>query len=264
MQPLTISLVQSELAWEDKQANLQHFDSLLATVPQGAHVVVLPEMFTTGFSMNPAAFAEQMNGETLQWVAAKARLYKKIITGSLIIEEAGKYYNRLVWMQPDGHCFHYDKRHLFGYGGEDRHYTAGQKRLIVQANGWRICLQVCYDLRFPVWARQTIPENAEAEYDLLLYVANWPQRRSLAWKSLLLARAIENQCFVAGVNRIGNDGNGVYHSGDSALIGPLGETIWQEANEPHLFTHTLNPEILTDARKQFPFLRDADKFSLLY
>jgi omega-amidase len=266
MQTLTISLIQSHLYWENKEQNLQHFDKHIASVPGETHVVVLPEMFSTGFSMKPEMLAEHMEGNTMQWLRDTSRKYRKIITGSIIIEEGGKYYNRLIWMMPNGHFYHYDKRHLFGYAGEDRHYSGGDKKLIVQVNGWKICLQVCYDLRFPVWARQApYKEGQETDglYDILIYVANWPERRNIPWKVLLQARAIENQCYVAGVNRVGADGNDIYHSGDSSLIDPLGNILWQQADEEMIYTHTFHKEDLEKVRRQFPFLHDADQFIIL-
>lgn len=264
MSSLTISLIQSQLYWEDKARNLQQFAEKIAGLPGNSQVVVLPEMFSTGFSMRPETLAEPMDGATVTWLKQTAKTSRKIITGSLIIEEAGHYYNRLIWMQPDGVCYHYDKRHLFGFAGENDHYTAGDKRLIVQVNGWKLCLQVCYDLRFPVWARQkTSPDNTDGLYDILLYVANWPERRSLPWKTLLQARAIENQAYVIGLNRVGNDGNDIYHSGDSRLIDPLGNIIWQQADDEAVFTYTLQKEDLVAVRNRFPFLDDADPFMIL-
>lgn len=261
MSALTISLVQSDLVWENKTANLRHFASLLQQIPQESKVVVLPEMFQTGFSMQVQKLSETMDGETLTWLKEMAFTHKKIITGSLIMEENGNYYNRLIWMQPNGVYYYYDKRHLFAFAGEDKHFSSGNKKLIVSVNGWKICLQICYDLRFPVWARQDMqPEN---RYDLLIYVANWPQRRSIAWRTLLQARAIENQCYVAGVNRIGNDGNDFYHSGDSSLVDPLGNILWHCENDAQIFTYTLLKDDLTEIRNKFPFLNDGDKFILV-
>ena len=233
---------------EDKFRNLE----------ERTEIIILPEMFSTGFSMAPERLAENMEGPSVQWMKNIAATHKCILTGSLIVEEEGKYYNRMLWMQPNGAVMHYDKRHLFGYADENNHYNEGKKRLIVQVKGFRICLQVCYDLRFPVWAR-----NQGDEYDVLLYVANWPERRSLAWKTLLQARAIENQCYVVGVNRVGKDGKDIAYSGDSSVFGPLGETIWQESGEATVHTVTINKETITNTRNQFPFLRDADKFLIL-
>ncbi len=264
MAALTISLIQSNLYWEDKERNLRQFETKIAGLPGDSQVAVLPEMFSTGFSMRPEALAEKMDGPTMAWLKKTARDNRKIITGSMIIEEEGRYYNRLIWMLPNGTFYHYDKRHLFAYAGENDHYHAGDKRLIVQVNGWKLCLQVCYDLRFPVWARQkTNPGDTEGLYDILLYVANWPQRRSLPWKTLLQARAIENQAYVIGLNRVGNDGNDIYHSGDSSLIDPLGNIIWQQAEDESIFTYTFIKEDLEKVREQFPFLNDADPFMIL-
>lgn len=255
---LNITLVQPDIVWEDKQVNLHQYEQLIAGIPGMREVVVLPEMFSTGFSMRPETLAEPMLGPSVQWMADMAVRYRCILTGSLIIEEDGKYYNRMLWVQPDGQIGYYDKRHLFAYANEHKHYTAGDRRLITQVKGWRICLQVCYDLRFPVWAR-----NQNEEYDVLLYVANWPERRSLAWKTLLQARAIENMSYVVGVNRVGNDGNNIYHSGDSSVFSPTGQVLWQLSHDAAVHTITLEKELLTQARSQFPFLNDADKFVLL-
>jgi omega-amidase len=263
---LSITLIQPDIRWEDKAANLLRYEALIAGIREKKEVVVLPEMFSTGFSMAPERLAERMDGPTLRWMKEMARQHRCILAGSLIVEEEGRYYNRLIWMQPDGHFGSYDKRHLFAYGGEHEHYTPGNRRLIAQVKGWRICLQVCYDLRFPVWARQARAaeeDGGDAAYDVLLYVANWPERRSLAWKTLLQARAIENMCYTVGVNRVGTDGNGIYHSGDSSVFGPLGETIWQQAHDETAHTVVLDKAELSKTRSAFPFLRDADPFMLL-
>ena len=220
--------------------------------------MALPEMFSTGFSMAPERLAETMDGHSVKWMADMAFRHRCILTGSLIIEEDGKYYNRMLWVQPDGRIGIYDKRHLFGYAGEDKHYTRGETRLITSVNGWRINLQVCYDLRFPVWAR-----NQGDEYDVLLYVANWPEPRSLAWRTLLQARAIENQCYVAGVNRVGKDGKDFNYVGESSVFGPLGELLWRQAYEPACHTVTLEKQPLQKVRARLPFLNDADGFMLL-
>ncbi len=208
--------------------------------------------------MSPETLAEAMDGHTVNWMAEIAVKYRCILTGSVIIKDDGKYYNRMLWVRPDGQIGYYDKRHLFAYAGEDKHYTAGDTRQIVQVNGWRINLQVCYDLRFPVWAR-----NKENEYDVLLYVANWPQQRSLAWKTLLQARAIENMCYVVGVNRVGDDPKGNHYSGDSSVFSPLGEQLWQQTEQPACHTITLDKTELEKTRTNLPFLADADKFILL-
>ncbi len=258
MSALTVTIVQTHLHWEDKTTNLQMLEEKIKSIKGTTQLVVLPEMFSTGFSMRPAAMAEPMSGTTINWMKRVAAENKLILTGSVIIEEEGNYFNRLVWMLPSGQYGVYDKRHLFAFAGEDAHYTAGTKRLIASVNGWKINLQVCYDLRFPVWARQTPAD--EPEYDLLVYVANWPERRNHAWKTLLQARAIENQCYVVGVNRVGKDGNAIYHSGDSCIIDPMGEIIFQQAHEEVVHTLTLQKENLTMLRSKLPFLKDADDF----
>lgn len=264
MSTLTFTLVQTELHWEDKQANLSMLEKKINSLKAPTQVIVLPEMFSTGFSMQPEKLAETMDGSTVEWMRRLASTKKVIITGSLIIEEEGNYYNRLIWMLPNGQFGHYDKRHLFAYGDEHNHYTAGRDRFIASVNGWKINLLVCYDLRFPVWSRQSpLEERGEAEYDVLIYVANWPERRNTAWKSLLKARAIENQCYVIGVNRVGKDGNEIYHSGDSMVIGPLGEELYHKEKDEDLYTITLNKEELEQVRGRFPFLRDADDFNIL-
>jgi predicted amidohydrolase len=264
MSTLIFTTIQSSLVWENKAANLTMFEEKISALEGPKGIVVLPEMFSTGFSMNPAKLAESMNGETVDWMRRVASKNRIILTGSVIIEEEGLYYNRLIWMMPDGNCGYYDKRHLFGFAGEDKHYASGQKRLICSVNGWRINLQICYDLRFPVWARQQSVhgEAFSPEFDVLVYVANWPERRSHAWKTLLCARAIENQCYVIGVNRVGMDGNEIYHSGDSMVIGPLGEVLYHMSNEEDANTIQLEKHALNEIRGKLPFLKDADQFSL--
>lgn len=258
---LRISLIQTALVWEDAAANRNQLQACIAALPP-TDVVVLPEMFSTGFSMRPDVLAEPMDGPTVQWMQHMARQHRVVLTGSCMIKEGDAYYNRLIWMLPTGDYGYYDKRHLFAYAGEQQHYTAGAKRLIGSVRGWRVLLLTCYDLRFPVWSRQHV-QQGEAEYDAIVYVANWPERRSHAWKSLLVARAIENQCYVAGLNRVGHDGNGIAHSGDSMLINPLGEVLWHCAHQEASYTATLNQEHLQDVRTRFPFLADADGFTIM-
>jgi len=254
---LKFTLVQSDIVWEDRDANLLQYEKMLEPIGSG-EIVVLPEMFATGFSMKPELYAEPMQGTIHTWMQQMAREKKCILTGSVIIEEEGKYYNRMLWVLPNGQYGYYDKRHLFAYAGEDKHYSPGNKRLIVQVNGWKIALMICYDLRFPVWLRNT-PQNP---YDVLLIVANWPERRSMAWKTLLQARAIENQCYVIGVNRVGIDGNQIMHSGDSSVWDPMGNLCWQETGKVAVHTLTLDKEVLQASRTQFPFLQDAYSFIL--
>ncbi|NLR60114.1 amidohydrolase [Chitinophaga polysaccharea] len=264
MSDLKVTLIQSQLHWEDREANLRMFDEKINSITERTEVVFLPEMFSTGFSMKSAQLAETMDGTAVQWMKRKAAEKNIIITGSLIIEEQGEYLNRLIWMLPNGTYGTYDKRHLFGYAGENEHYTPGNKRLIAQVKGWKINLNICYDMRFPVWARNTIQADTnEAAYDLLVYVANWPERRKTAWTTLLQARAIENQCFAIGVNRVGNDGNNIYHSGETSLIDPMGEIIYRKSHDEDVFTYTLQRERLDEVRKNIPFLKDADAFTIL-
>lgn len=233
----------------------------IASIQEKAEVVVLPEMFSTGFSMKPKELAETMDGETLQWMKRVAAERKIILTGSVIIEEEGNYYNRLIWMLPNGQYGVYDKRHRFAYAEEDKHYTAGNKRLIASVKGWKINLLICYDLRFPVWARQQA-QPGEMEYDLLIYVANWPERRAQAWKTLLQARAIENQSYVVGVNRVGDDGNDIHYSGESMVIDPLGEILYTKKDVEDIFTIELDKKHLDTVREKFPFWKDADDFTI--
>ena len=263
MSNLKVTLIQSGLHWEDKAANLSMLEEKISGVKEPTHVVILPEMFSTGFSMNPGQLAENMEGNTIAWMKEISRKNKIILTGSMIAEQDGNYYNRMVWMLPNGQYGIYDKRHLFAFAGEDNHYTSGSKRLIASVNGWKVHLLVCYDLRFPVWARQQFDESGNFEYDVLVYVANWPERRNTAWKSLLQARAIENQCYVIGVNRVGKDGNDIYYSGDSMVIDPLGEIIYQKAHDEDVATLTLDREHLENIREKFPFWKDADQFDIM-
>jgi predicted amidohydrolase len=251
-------LIQAHLYWEDKGANLAFLEQKIVNLEAPTEIVILPEMFNTGFSMQPELHAEKMDGPSIQWMRRMAMTEKIILTGSLMIQEEGQYFNRLVWMLPNGEYGFYDKRHLFAFAGEDQHYTAGNKRLIASVKGWKINLQICYDLRFPVWARQA----SNNEYDVLIYVANWPEKRSHAWKTLLVARAIENQAFVVGVNRVGLDGNNIAHSGNSMVVGPLGEVMYHCQDQETVFQITLNREELETTRNQFPFWKDADFFTI--
>jgi predicted amidohydrolase len=264
MSTLTITTIQTSLHWEDKAANLRRFEQQIRNIQQRTEVVVLPEMFTTGFSMQPEKLAEKMDGETVTWMKQLSAEKKIILTGSVIIEEEGHYYNRLIWMLPNGQYGYYDKRHLFAYAGEDRQFAAGNKRLIASVKGWKINLLICYDLRFPVWSRQTPAvagaDGSAPEYDVLMYVANWPERRNHAWKTLLQARAIENQCYVVGVNRVGTDGNGHNYSGDSMVIDALGTVLYTKAHDEDVFTITLQKDSLDETRNKLPFLKDADRF----
>jgi omega-amidase len=261
---LNITLVQTTLHWEDRDANLAMLQKKIGDIKENTHIVVLPEMFSTGFSMNPKKLAETMEGDAVQWMKKMAAEKKVIITGSLIIMDGGQYFNRIVWMLPNGQSGIYDKRHRFALAGEDKEYTAGLKRTIASVNGWKLNLLVCYDLRFPVWSRQQIvrSDNPTPEYDVLLYVANWPDRRSHAWRTLLQARAIENQCYVVGVNRVGEDGNNHHYGGDSMVVDPLGEVIYQKSQVEDVATVALDKAHLLAIREKLPFWKDADEFDL--
>ena len=261
MPTLSFTLIQSKLHWENKAANLAMFEKKIMAIIEKTEIVVLPELFSTGFSMQPKKLAESMNGETVQWMKRISATKKIVLTGSVIIEENGQFFNRLLWVLPDGEMGFYDKRHLFAFAGEDAEYTAGNKRMIVQVKGWKINLQVCYDLRFPVWTRQST--NESPEYDVLLYVANWPERRNHAWKTLLTARAIENQCFVVAVNRVGPDGNQISHSGDSMVIDSLGVALYHNEMEESVFTIVLEKESLKQVREKYPFWKDSDTFKII-
>lgn len=256
---LKLVLLQADLSWENAKANREKISSMLAELNEAdADLIILPEMWSTGFSMNADQFAEEMNGESVKYMAFLAKEKNAVVTGSLIIkEEDGCFYNRLLWVRPDGEYDSYDKRHLFSLAKEEDTYTEGRSRLIVELKGWRVCPLICYDLRFPVWSRN------RNEYDLLIYVANWPERRAFAWKQLLIARAIENQTYVAAVNRVGADGNNVIHSGDSIVLGPAGECVSQATvGKEQIFVATLSYDELIKFRTNFTFLNDADEFDL--
>lgn len=259
---LKLAIVQTTLHWEDAVANRLHFDALFEqnkAVMREADLILLPEMFSTGFSMNPAALAEKPEDDTLHWMQEKAGALKAALSGSLIIEDQGKYYNRLFFVFPDGRYQYYNKRHLFSLAGEEKVYTAGREKLVVDYLGWRINPQICYDLRFPVWCRNDV------NFDLQFFVANWPERRAEAWSTLLKARAIENQAYVVGVNRIGEDGSGVYHSGHSAAHDALGEKISQtEAHQESVELIELRVGDLQKIRAKLSFLKDRDPFNLKF
>ncbi len=264
MQKLNVTIVQSPLHWENPEANLAMFTEKLNLLQELTDLIVLPEMFTTGFAVERAHIAEEPEGQGFQWLRKMAAEKKAVICGSLAVKEKGKLYNRLYWVEPNGKYSYYNKRHLFRMARENEHFSAGDKRIICEWKGWKICPLICYDLRFPVWARNQWKTAHEAEYDLLLYVANWPEARGFPWKSLLIARAIENQCFVVGVNRIGPDGNNINHSGDSMILNPRGEQLSNmQAHENRAETLELDYEYLASFRKQFPVGMDADKFELI-
>lgn len=257
MEPLKITIFQAYLFWENIPKNLDNLAKRLATLREKTDVILLPEMFNTGFTTNVEKCAEKMGGETMLWMYGIAQTYQCVVAGSLIIEEEGHYYNRFIWMSPDGSYVTYDKRHLFSLANEDDVFTKGQKRVIVELKGWRVCPMICYDLRFPVWSR-----NLDNAYDILLYVANWPDKRSLHWRNLIPARAIENQAFVIGVNRVGHDGNEQYYPGGSMCISPNGAVVYYKPEYEDLYTFTIFPKDLTDVREQYPFNKDSDNFTL--
>ena len=255
MLDLKITLIQSDLDWENSSKNRTAFQKKIELIDQPTDIVILPEMFTTGFTMNSIALAEEMDGPSMTWMANQADAANAVIVGSLIIKEGQHYFNRLIWMFPGGMYHTYDKRHLFAMAGEHEHYTQGEERLIVEYNGWKVCPMICYDLRFPVWARN------QDDYDLLIYIANWPNKRSYDWCTLLKARAIENQAYVVGVNRVGRDKNGHEYNGDSCVIGPGWEKeLFHFEKEEVVHTTTLSSSHLQEVREKLPFLIDRDDF----
>lgn len=252
---LTITLIQSTLHWENIDANLRMFSDKVSNLDE-TDLIMLPEMFTTGFSMNAADLAETMeNSKGIDWMHRTAKLLSVAVTGSLIIKEDNRYYNRLFWVEPNGRQLHYDKKHLFTMAKEQLTFTAGTQKLMVDYKGWKIAPFICYDLRFPAWNR-----NLE-DYDLAFYVANWPAKRSFHWRSLLAARAIENQAYVIGVNRVGVDGRGFDYSGDSSILNPIGELLYHKVNEEDICRMTLTKAVLHTLRKKYPFLADRDYYT---
>ena len=254
---LNVVGIQADLFWENPTKNLAYFEDKINNLSENIDLVVLPEMFTTGFTMNPEKVAEKMNGITISWMQKMASEKQIAITGSLVIQEDKKYYNRLVFVHPSGKIETYDKRHSFTLAGENKVYTSGNKKLIIAYKGWRICPLICYDLRFPVWARNT--EN----YDLLIFMANWPVTRIKAWNILLKARAIENMSYVIGVNRTGKDANKYKYSGNSLIVDYLGETISSlSENETGLISFTIDKDHQNKMREKLGFLNDKDSFSI--
>lgn len=254
MKNLKISTIQTDLIWENIEANLNQLATKINAITTQPDIIILPEMFSTGFSMNPEKLAESPNGQTFQWLKSLAQKKNAVIVGSYIAKENGCFYNRLIWMQPDSNFFVYNKKHLFSLSEEPQHYTAGQEKIIIEYKGWKICPLICYDLRFPVWSR-----NVEG-YDLLIYVANWPEKRNHHWRSLLMARAIENQSYTLGVNRIGNDGNDFYHSGDTSVIDFAGNILQHTAHIENTSTLELDYKTQQTFRNRFQFLADKDDF----
>nr|NQU90392.1 amidohydrolase [Bacteroidota bacterium] len=262
MQDLTITFIQSNLVWEDTEANLERFDAKLSQIRNQPDLVILPEMFNTGFSINPDKTAEKPDGRSFEWLKQKAVELNCTITASILTDDGGKYYNRLFWIHPEGTFFTYDKRHLFRLGEEYKVFSAGTSRNIFKLKGWKILPLICYDLRFPVWSKNRYADG-NYEYDLLIYIANWPEIRSYAWKQLLIARAIENQSYVAGVNRVGNDGHGIAHSGDSMVVDPNGKVLMKA--QPHhedILSLQISHTAMEDYRSQFRVGLDWDAFRI--
>ncbi|MEQ8924409.1 MAG: amidohydrolase [Fulvivirga sp.] len=258
MQDLKVTLIQSELHWQDSGANLAMFEEKIWQIEEGADLIILPEMFNSGFTMNAKDVAEPMNFTTFKWMKQMAAQTKAVITGSFVVNDNGNYFNRLIWMRPDGSWEKYDKRHLFRMADEHSHYSPGKDKILVELKGWKILPLICYDLRFPVWSRQ----KKDEQYDLLLYVANWPAPRVNAWDTLLKARAIENLSYSIGVNRIGEDGNGVPYNGHSAIYDGKGQTLCECREAEMIKTVTLSKKDLVDFREKFPAHLDSDNFSI--
>ena len=263
MQDLKVTIIQSDLHWEDIGANLAMFEEKIWQIGEQTDVIVLPEMFTTGFSMNASKLAEHMNMRTFKWMKQMADQTGALILGSFIASVHDRFYNRLLWMEPGGNFKTYDKRHLFRMAEEHKTYSQGESLLIGHWKGWRICPLICYDLRFPVWSRNRWNTSLKkSSYDLLLYVANWPMVRSSAWETLLKARAIENLSYTVGVNRVGLDGKGIEYNGHSVFIGPKGDSFFSVEGVEAIKTLTLNAHALQSYRDKFPALLDADDFTI--
>ena len=264
MQDLKILYLQSDLIWENPELNREKFSQRINRYFDGHHLIVLPETFTTGFPVDPAPFAETEEGETVKWMQQLSKQTGAVITGSFLLKDGHHYYNSLIWMRPDGSYGRYNKRHVFSMGGEDKKITKGTKQLIVELNGWRIRPLICYDLRFPVWCKNRLDSKGDFEYDLSIFVANWPSQRSYPWEMLLIARAIENQAYVLGVNRVGYDGPGNFYSGNSAMINPKGNVISKaEAGKEVAESITISMKELNRFRAKFNVGNDWDDFTIL-
>ena len=261
MQDLRISLVQPNPAWHKVEENLEHLSTLISVLENVTDIIVLPEMFTTGFTNKSSEMAEQMHGKTHTWMQTQALKLNSVVCGSIIIEADGKYYNRFLWVESDGDTIHYDKRHLFRMANENDFYSGGNELISIEYKGWKIRPLICYDLRFPVWARNVVKEG-EFAYDILLYVANWPQARVLVWDTLLKARAMENYAYSIGVNRIGEDENSIIYNGHSAIYGPKGEEFGILKDTEQILSIKLTKQSLDDFRNKIPIYLDADSFDL--
>lgn len=264
MNDLRVSLIQGATRWHDPTGNRDYYGELIAPLHGTTDLVLLPETFTSGFSNDAIDKAETMDGPTVAWILEQAKRLDAVVTGSVQLRTDAGVFNRLLWATPDGALKHYDKRHLFRYAKEHERYAAGRDRLVVEWRGWRINPQICYDLRFPVFARNRydVERKGEFDFDLQLYVANWPSARAYAWKTLLRARAIENLCYVAGLNRVGTDGNGLHYSGDSAVLDFLGQPVSECTDEEVVVTTTLLAGELAAHRERFPAMLDSDAFVL--
>ncbi len=264
MQDLRVSIIQGETRWHDPAGNRDYYGDLIAPLAGATDLVVLPETFTSGFSNDAIGQAEGMDGPTVAWMREQAKALDAVVTGSVQLRVGEGVFNRLLWATPDGELKHYDKRHLFRYAGEHKRYAAGKDRLVVELKGWRINPLVCYDLRFPVFARNryNVERKDQLDFDLQIYVANWPSARAYPWKTLLRARAIENLCYVVGVNRVGTDGNNLHYSGDSAVIDFLGHPVSECTDQEVVVTTTLQAAELAAHRERFPAMLDADAFSI--
>ena len=257
-QNLKITLIQTNLYWEEPTANLAMLEEKIFGISEATDLIILPEMFNSGFTMNAAKIAEPMNLTTTRWMKQMAAQTGAVITGSFIVKEGEDFYNRLLWVEPNGEIDFYDKRHLFRMAKENDVFSEGNKKLIKTIKGWKVCPLICYDLRFPIWSR-----NVHLEYDLLIYVANWPKVRVDPWDSLLVARAIENQSYVVGVNRVGEDGNGFPYSGNSTIIDFAGKVLVREVDNEVILHYTLEKTLLDEFRQRFPAYLDADGFILI-
>ncbi len=263
-QSIKISLVQSDLVWENTTKNLENFDKLLTEIDNETEIIILPEMFSTGFTMNVENLEKPLGKRAFDWLKDKAKKLDKIIVGSILFEQDEKYYNRMFWMRPDGSFETYDKRHLFSMANEHKIITAGNKRTIVEYKGIKFLLQICYDLRFPVWSKNTYDKkNDTYEFDTIIYIANWPEKRKQAYTNLLKARAIENQSYIIWVNRIGKDNQGIYHSGDTQIIDSFGNILKQAEKGKNKVVNTeISIEKLKKHRLSFKVGMDWDKFSI--
>ena len=261
--PIKVTTLQYDIVWENIAANKHKIEDLLNTqLKTETDVIILPEMFTTGFIMNPNNHAETMQGETIAWLQLKSKQYNAVFCGSLIINYNGNFVNRFIAVEPNGHINTYDKKHLFTKAGEHENFSAGNKNIIFTVKGFKIRPLICYDIRFPIWCRNIIEPDGTPTYDILLVVANWPEARIWHWESLLIARAIENQSFVVAVNRIGIDGNEHEYNGCTMAVEPTGHVIYKVINKELVYTTTFSATLLNEVRAQLPFLNDGDRFNL--